>query len=44
MARIQEIVQRATRAAANFRKLDQKQTDAIVRAAYLAALNHRTNG
>jgi len=43
MARIQEIVQRATRAAANFRKLDQKQTDAIVRAAYLAALNHRVD-
>jgi acetaldehyde dehydrogenase/alcohol dehydrogenase len=32
---------RAELAAAEFRKLDQKQTDAIVRAAYLAALDNR---
>ncbi|MBI5867389.1 MAG: aldehyde dehydrogenase family protein [candidate division Zixibacteria bacterium] len=43
MARVAEIIQRATTAAAEFRKLDQKQTDAIVRAAYLAALNHRVD-
>lgn len=41
MSRAQEIIRRASAAAAAFRALDQKQTDAVVRAVYLAALDHR---
>ena len=41
MSRAQEIVRRASAAAAAFRRLDQQQTDTIVRAVYLAALEHR---
>jgi acetaldehyde dehydrogenase/alcohol dehydrogenase len=41
MAHTDEIIQRALRAAAAFRKLDQPQTDRIVRAVYLAAMDNR---
>jgi acetaldehyde dehydrogenase/alcohol dehydrogenase len=41
MSRAEEIIRRAREAAAAFRRLDQKQTDAIVRAVYLAALDQR---
>jgi acetaldehyde dehydrogenase/alcohol dehydrogenase len=41
MSRAPEIIRRAREAAAAFRRLDQKQTDAIVRAVYLAALDQR---
>jgi len=38
---IDAILGRATEAAAEFRKLDQEQTDAIVKAAYTAGFNNR---
>ena len=41
MARRDEVLERAVLAAAAFRRLDQRQTDAIVRAVYLAALDAR---
>ncbi|MEW5701824.1 MAG: aldehyde dehydrogenase family protein [Candidatus Zixiibacteriota bacterium] len=41
MSRAQEIIRKAQEAAGAFRRLDQKQTDAIVRAVYLAALDQR---
>ena len=41
MSSTDEIIQRARKAAAAFRKLDQKQTDRIVRAVYLAAMDNR---
>jgi acetaldehyde dehydrogenase/alcohol dehydrogenase len=41
MAYNDEIIQRALKAAAAFRKLDQAQTDRIVRAVYLAAMDNR---
>ena len=41
MSRTQEIIRRATAAARAFRALDQKRTDAIVKAVYLAALDRR---
>jgi acetaldehyde dehydrogenase/alcohol dehydrogenase len=41
MTRAQEIMDKALAAAAAFRRLDQKQTDRIVRAVYLAALDQR---
>lgn len=41
MATTDEIIERARTAAAEFIKLDQKQTDAIVRAVYLAAMDNR---
>ncbi|MCX6641233.1 MAG: aldehyde dehydrogenase family protein [bacterium] len=41
MSHAQEIMDRAIYAAAAFRLLDQKQTDQIVRAVYLAALDQR---
>src|SRR4030043_641133 len=37
----EEIIQRALVAAIAFKKLDQQQTDKIVRAVYLAAMNNR---
>ncbi|MDI6766668.1 MAG: aldehyde dehydrogenase family protein [Bacteroidota bacterium] len=43
MARPDEIIQRAKKAALEFKKLDQKQTDEIVRAVYLAAMNDRVH-
>jgi acetaldehyde dehydrogenase/alcohol dehydrogenase len=43
MSRAQEIMQKAVAAAAAFRKLDQKQTDEIVRAVYLAAMDARVS-
>ena len=41
MAKINEIIQKAQQAAFAFRKLDQKQTDRIVRAVYMAAMDNR---
>jgi len=41
MANIDEIIQRAQKAAAAFRELDQPKTDRIVRAVYLAAMDNR---
>lgn len=41
MSRAQEIMDKAVEAANAFRSLDQKQTDRIVRAVYLAALDQR---
>ncbi len=41
MAAVQEIMDRAVAAAQAFRRLNQKQTDTIVRAVYLAALGQR---
>jgi acetaldehyde dehydrogenase/alcohol dehydrogenase len=41
MAKTDEIVQRAQKAAAAFRELDQSQTDHIVRTVYLAAMDNR---
>lgn len=41
MSRAEEIIERACRAAAAFRALGQKETDAVVRAIYLAALAER---
>ncbi len=41
MAKPDEIIQRAKKAALAFTKLDQKQTDEIVRAVYLAAMDNR---
>jgi acetaldehyde dehydrogenase/alcohol dehydrogenase len=41
MSRAQEIIRKATEAAREFGTLDQKQTDTIVRAVYLAALERR---
>jgi len=41
MPSVDEFIQNAQKAAAAFRKLDQKQTDKIVRAVYLAAMNNR---
>ena len=41
MAKINEIIQRAQQASVAFRKLDQKQTDRIVRAVYVTAMDHR---
>ncbi len=41
MANNDEIIKRALRAAAAFRELDQPQTDRIVRAVYLAAMDNR---
>ena len=41
MAKPDEIIQRAKKAAAAFRKLNQKQTDQIVRAVYLTAMDNR---
>ncbi len=41
MAKTDEIIQRARKAAVAFRKLDQTQTDRIVRAVYLAAMDNR---
>jgi acetaldehyde dehydrogenase/alcohol dehydrogenase len=43
MGRAGEILERATKAAAAFRTLDQAATDRIVRAAYLAGLTHRVS-
>jgi acetaldehyde dehydrogenase/alcohol dehydrogenase len=41
MASTNEIIQRAQKAAIAFRKLDQAETDRIVRAVYLVAMNNR---
>lgn len=41
MANTDEIIQRAQKAATAFRKLDQAETDRIVRAVYLAAMDNR---
>jgi len=41
MANIDEIIQRAQKAATAFRELDQPKTDRIVRAVYLAAMDNR---
>ena len=41
MANTDEIIQRAKEAAAAFRELDQPETDHIVRAVYLAAMDNR---
>lgn len=41
MSRADEIMEKAVHAAAAFRRLDQKETDAIVRSVYLAALDAR---
>ena len=41
MASTDEIIERSRMAAALFRKLDQKRTDAIVRAVYLQAMDNR---
>jgi acetaldehyde dehydrogenase/alcohol dehydrogenase len=41
MSRAEEIMERACRAAAAFRAFEQKETDAIVRAIYVAALTER---
>ncbi|MEW6743152.1 MAG: aldehyde dehydrogenase family protein [Planctomycetota bacterium] len=41
MIRPDEIVSRAVEAARGFRRFDQQQTDAVVRAVHLAALDHR---
>jgi acetaldehyde dehydrogenase/alcohol dehydrogenase len=41
LAKINEIIQNAHQAAIAFRKLDQKQTDRIVRAVYMTAMDHR---
>jgi len=41
MASVDEIMRRAKEAAASLRKLDQAQTDRIVRSAYLAAMDNR---
>ncbi|HEY3354609.1 MAG TPA: hypothetical protein VGQ83_15260 [Polyangia bacterium] len=41
MGRRDEVLERAVAAAAAFRRLDQARTDAVARAAYLAALDAR---
>lgn len=41
MSRADEIMERAAKAAASFRNLTQKDTDAVVRAVYLAAMAER---
>ncbi len=41
MAQIDEMMNRAEKAARKFRELDQRETDRIVRAVYLAALQNR---
>ena len=41
MASTEDIIRRAKEAAEAFRKLDQKQTDRITRAIYLAAMDNR---
>lgn len=41
MAKTDEIIHRAQQAAVAFRKLDQKQTDRIVRAVYVSAMDNR---
>lgn len=41
MASVDDIIRRATEAAVAFRKLDQAQTDRIVRSVYLAAMDNR---
>jgi acetaldehyde dehydrogenase/alcohol dehydrogenase len=41
MSRVEEILEQAVAAAAALRQLDQKETDAIVRAVYLRALDQR---
>lgn len=43
MSRAQEIIGKAVTAAEAFRRLDQEQTDRIVRAMYLAAMDHRVS-
>lgn len=41
MTRADELIERSLRAAAAFKRLDQEQTDRVVRAVYLAALGER---